>query len=941
MRTKILLLGALLICSLSHAQTANDGCTNGISTNPVTPLNPQTSSSYMNAPKYINSWFNWYERVSQNELKTWDVREMSFNPLNQSWGAARTFISPYDPNGTVYNDYNNSGSLFASNFDEIDFFPEDGWELLFMNTGYFPDGTETSQGISNIPYVVLYNKYRSVIRVFGKTGDLNYIQSPVKSVQVKFNFKSTSPANHDGVSALFSGQGNTINALDKKTEVYQVVALANHPNTFNQWFHADFHVNYDPCECYFKSELQLSFKFITSSTISLAGRSVSTEQPFSATEGVNYSDGFLTNIYTDGDDESVDGALANSGSIIYRSIDEMIDDYDRKLAALDQYNGQSDERDKARVIFAAYKAAKTAGVTYLGGLLAGKILKFSPQIIQLVKKVAGGIEVKLDPEKVKSAVVKQIFNLSKSLDAKVEHKLGLDVQQPPTPTMPMATFTEMSFTGKIETRVTNSIPSMINPGTYNANTVASNEYGSNEILSTLRYPIYNEALGTFAVLETPKVKLFSKPTITRTFVYGGSQVPDPDYAPYDCESSFQYNSTVKYKTALKLAEPLKFYFSPSTSININKSRVRFQLIFEGLAPYEETFLPHSVVNLNKDEFTSNPNYTTSPMLSMDCFQDLVIELNSPVTNYPNEYLLIQHGCSAYPPELDGTQNGYANYFNNYDFGEFSSDPVGMDAQFYDTYFRSIVGNKVYLKVIIDAEFNEVDHKGEPNTNTMIYTYELPYDEVTTDFATSIPFDITNIPSVETIETKHYTQNGYYNPLEMLSVIGDLTSNDGLNHTLFAQEEVNMLNESAVVASPTSDFNLQINPLYACSGNSNPVTSQDVNTFCHSSKYNANKLQNPSAMRFLNPETINNARTFNIQTIDLMTNINNESVLSLTSKNEFDKNKNFKLTDMQGRSLFTSEYLPKELNMSNYSTGVYVVEYQTEKGIVRKKVIKSN
>jgi hypothetical protein len=257
------LLKTLLVFTYCHVMAQNQSdCLNGISTNPSNPINPQANSSYMSAPQFINSNFDWHARNGQNSLVPWQTYNMIYDPNNPFTGGANNYISPFDPNGTPY-----ATGYFPTNYDDMDFFPEDGWELLFMNMGYNPDGSYASVGISSVPYVILYNKYRSIVRVFGKTGDLNYITNPIRSVQIKFNFRNSNNNQHNGLSGLFSGQNTFITALDKKTAVTQIVSLVNHPNTVNQWFHADFHVNYDPCVCYFKSELELLDSFVSPNTI--------------------------------------------------------------------------------------------------------------------------------------------------------------------------------------------------------------------------------------------------------------------------------------------------------------------------------------------------------------------------------------------------------------------------------------------------------------------------------------------------------------------------------------------------------------------------------------------------------------------------------------------------------------------------------------------------
>ena len=61
----------------------------------------------------------------------------------------------------------------------LDWHPDRGWELMWMQTGYMPDGREINEpdlksflqgpfGLVNnkLPYVILYNRYTGKIRLF-------------------------------------------------------------------------------------------------------------------------------------------------------------------------------------------------------------------------------------------------------------------------------------------------------------------------------------------------------------------------------------------------------------------------------------------------------------------------------------------------------------------------------------------------------------------------------------------------------------------------------------------------------------------------------------------------------------------------------------------------------------------------------------------------------
>src|SRR5690606_25052504 len=122
--------------------------------------------------------------------------------------------------------------------------------LVAINLGRAPDGTvinSPSGGelYSEIPYVILYNKYRGKLRVFGNTFD--GINNPQHAVKITLQFKNLSATGQQadvGYSPLFMLQKNIAQPLDQETQIVKVFGLSGHPDNFGLWFHADFDVAY-------------------------------------------------------------------------------------------------------------------------------------------------------------------------------------------------------------------------------------------------------------------------------------------------------------------------------------------------------------------------------------------------------------------------------------------------------------------------------------------------------------------------------------------------------------------------------------------------------------------------------------------------------------------------------------------------------------------------
>jgi hypothetical protein len=158
---------------------------NGISTNPASATNPDAPSTF-----YIND-FSWFSQAVNNVL--FDI------PLNN--------MNDYYPVSTMLNPYNQSNTLCNyledADLDELDVYPEDGWVLLFFNLGTYPNGSAYASSNSNVPYIILYNKYRSIIRVFANA---KFLETNYDEIEVVLQFDQDEELN---LSGLFRQNGGT------------------------------------------------------------------------------------------------------------------------------------------------------------------------------------------------------------------------------------------------------------------------------------------------------------------------------------------------------------------------------------------------------------------------------------------------------------------------------------------------------------------------------------------------------------------------------------------------------------------------------------------------------------------------------------------------------------------------------------------------------------
>ena len=126
---------------------------NGVTTNPDNPVNPihnENTPSTVDENQYTNTYDfrNWFDWTLPNYPLFFDSE--ATNPT--------TFIrNPFMLNtGQISELYDQ---------DRQDYFPEDGWELVSFHLGVDKEGNPDPETIDDA-YMILYNKYRALLRVF-------------------------------------------------------------------------------------------------------------------------------------------------------------------------------------------------------------------------------------------------------------------------------------------------------------------------------------------------------------------------------------------------------------------------------------------------------------------------------------------------------------------------------------------------------------------------------------------------------------------------------------------------------------------------------------------------------------------------------------------------------------------------------------------------------
>jgi hypothetical protein len=226
------LLICLLASLLAGILNAQYPCYNGISTNPLNPINNQL-------PLKRNIFFNWQDSIYQVQ------------PINSTCIRGSQIESPF---------------FKIDNLEELrdskDMKWDDGWELIRRGFGLTDQNAYTTDPVPNV-YLILYNKYTGILRVLLKTcrgADYN-------AAKITISFNPLSQIKTD----LFEISRGSVSAIDKKYTATAYAAGSKYVNDDTKWFYADFPMMYDPCTCIYKSKLSIISELISTSNITIQG----------------------------------------------------------------------------------------------------------------------------------------------------------------------------------------------------------------------------------------------------------------------------------------------------------------------------------------------------------------------------------------------------------------------------------------------------------------------------------------------------------------------------------------------------------------------------------------------------------------------------------------------------------------------------------------------
>jgi hypothetical protein len=443
-KMKKIIIIILFIGISFYAYTQQCGNTsNGVTTNPDDP-------SYEDCPNLVNT-FDWRNSIYHVPYYMGSYQDSIGSPF---------FNTGNEAIAEIWNGYS---------FNAPDFHPEDGWELVLNGI------TKTQQlpQVDEITYMVLYNKYTGILRVFGAhhdIGDYDYME-----IFLTFN-----PKGNGNISALFNPAKQVAHSLDMNS-LYRIhgKAMITGSNELH-FFYADFPMGYDPCTCIFENKsIKVEFEAIDKQTLNIYGRSWGIDNDLANIDGGKGSinEDFLTTVYSDANKQTT------AGSFTFNTWSELESHYDKQKAKKAQLAEQ-------------YKSVKNLKTALDYASFAAGFLPINFNIVTTIPPTGqtdtAKVESKniLNPLKIASKFVdvlaapikKKLDDASSSLEAIGKIRL---IQS------------EIALSGEI----TNTTPregfSFSLPGQANNSEDCDDNLG----------PLYDEVLGRFALLKKPKVKV--------------------------------------------------------------------------------------------------------------------------------------------------------------------------------------------------------------------------------------------------------------------------------------------------------------------------------------------------------------------------------------------------------------------------------------------------
>lgn len=826
-KTKHLLL--FLTVALFSFCAYGQECVRLIRTKYDSAQNNEFNSLY---PGKFNPWINIFN-IGNNDGAAF--HDIPLNPL-AGWasGVAPSMKNPFSQG--ILPEYEYLEDPIGGSVFDKDYHWEDGWEVMWLNTGYFPNGqgintTNSSRivvgpfSLANprTPYIILYNRYQGKLRIFANLiTDFNFYHD----ARVRLEHPSLSNA-----SGLFRHLSNYDKALDDSTDI-RLAASTNHNNLNNNttWWSTDFQLAYDPCICHHLSNLNFRIRTVKTYDVDLLGRSVQATFPISlATQRPDYAN-FLTN-------EGIQEGL-QTGSLLYKSFEKMLDDYD---AELDAYNTQMQAFNSPfnsvlrQVIGSAKTAVIGAGGAFTAREIGGLVLRTLVQIDG--PSSADTVTSKKWAEEASKTVKGQ---LGKQLDFLSIAGFGKEFfEEPKRPSMPTAIFGEMRIAGTITDSGQVFISNFLTPGSY--------KYP--QVLTAFNYPAYNEVPGMYALLRTPSISAFKKDSLFSVLPLDTTITFTDTSVSFESHRKRTERRQHDYKILIRLKDALKYTLNPALDFDEENTKLYVSFAVEmknNVTAESECYNSLDLQTTSKTGYFRDafPPQNGQPFTLK--FESKWFDMESAGDSVFDLDISTFHNTSS---TNIGTAepNGIGGVIRTWPSKVWTDCMNHNDAKFHVS--------KVTMKVFADMYFDQKGKNGLQNNTAQSFTYLLFDEDKNVDLIQSHGEYLTELSEIlrmkqativltdETIETTdpfvfETIGNTIYVNAETIELNGVIDVEAGYKAVLRATKSIKGISGTTSISR---DIRLRNVSGFSAFGPITPATGSEVYTFCnsHDNGYKAN------------------------------------------------------------------------------------------------------
>ena len=989
----------LVFVILGFSVFSQTNCNNQVSTDYTNPSNlslPNSNSSY-----FLNR-FNWLAKEGESYSK-YQLDNMSLN----------------------YFDYYEMDNIMSSPYPEYDYLKKNllplfknGWELLGVNLGRFPDDITTIptnyNNLKYLPYIYLYNRYSGVIRIFVKIKGFYQLGNDVEFFKINL-FHSV----YDIKSGIFRYNNGYDQALDVPSKTYDISSIVYSPVGDTEWTSTDFKIAYDPCVCFRPSNITINFYRIESTDLTL-NNGIFTERLIdSVTQTISSN-------FINGVDETENNM--NNGVIMNKSVTDLVQNY-----LMNYENSNKDMVDnkthskKTKSNLAVLKLIKACvneiennnGITNLEltnkvkntAISAALNYSFDKKIelfkniisdsdlvttnwYEIVKRMNNGLIIhdinghEIINEKEVLNYFREIFSEKGRLFSAINFELReIDSLN----TLPVSSTDYLKFTNKKSTSVAPGLTSgLYTPGVYKS--IGYDTY--NSVLSSIyALPVYNETMGVFALLKSPKIRISHKvienenTLIQKSYIGTGGlfntadgYISTQNHQSWSNSYQFKLDEDIFYalndvldvdKYAIKCALhvkaiPKKIKTPKNVKINTFIDHIN-TVNFESSSSNVTNYTP--VLNYRSDFNTFQSLFDTiglygegsseqtdlkeidfeTPFISINAIKSFVAELS-----LKNE-LITQKSQIIDSDDLDKfTFVANSNCNDCVDF-DLSNDLINLP----QVYSPNDVGYgyefEIELKVMVDIDFNTINSNNKQNSSTRMLTYKVTPDKIIlaednyienlnesskniTKFPKNLYFNTTHFSGQE-IEGCILKDNAYIcSAYNKILIGGDLTTENSYSVTLNAGDSIRLINQSSYASSIILNH-------HSILDYSQPLgiqTQHYVNNFC---LYKYRAFEKPYYYYSGSESDTDSEETKDtLLNFDLFPNPASRSVSIVLEKKDqgyIDVLVSDLIGKIQNVDISTRSDGNLRLDISNLSNGVYLISISSSGQVKTKKLIVTN